>query len=192
MLWVDSKCFFQKTVFFLKFGEPLPISIDPFCFSIDRNFLIMLERVSVCFDRSKLFFNCSNSFQIVLIESLSVSIDRGCFSIDRNSWILFFKRSDCFFSKVSFSKLFNLFSLSDLAKAPPSIFCRFPPSFLQGFLSLKAGKSLLPFLLHFISCFHAFFMHYCGYFRHFLNIEVFDDSNMFWWNWLMGFCPRML
>ena len=39
------KCFelflnvFSKTVFFLKFSEPLPVSIDPFYFSINRNFL---------------------------------------------------------------------------------------------------------------------------------------------------------
>ena len=38
ILWVVSK-FFSKTVFFLKFSKPLPISIDPFYFSIDRNFL---------------------------------------------------------------------------------------------------------------------------------------------------------
>ena len=49
---------FSKTVFFLKFGEPLPISID-------RKFLNMFERVFVCFDRSKLIFDESNLFQIV-------------------------------------------------------------------------------------------------------------------------------
>ena len=103
---------FQKTVFFLKFSEPLPISIDPFCFSINRKFLKILERASIHFDRSKLIFNRSNFFQNVLIESLSVSIDRGCFSIDRNSWnMFFFKRSECLFQKN-----FNLSSLSDLAK----------------------------------------------------------------------------
>ena len=53
---------FQKTVFFLKFSEPLPISINPFYFLINRKFLNMLERASVCFDRSKLIFDQSNSF----------------------------------------------------------------------------------------------------------------------------------
>jgi len=48
---------FQKTVFFLRFSEPLPILIDPFYFSINRNFLNLLERASVCFDRSKLIFD---------------------------------------------------------------------------------------------------------------------------------------
>ena len=103
--------FFKNCVFFFpKFGEPLPISIDPFCFSIDRNFLIMLERVSVCFDRSKLFFNCSKYFQIVLIESLSVLIDRGCF-FDRSKLVkhvFFFKRSECLFQKVLFQKFSTL------------------------------------------------------------------------------------
>ena len=51
--------FFSKTVFFLKFGEPLPISIDPFYFSINRNCLNMFERASDCFDRSKLIFDRS-------------------------------------------------------------------------------------------------------------------------------------
>ena len=93
---------FQKTVFFLKFSKPLPISIDPFCFSINRNFLKILERASVRFDRSKLIFNRLNFFQNVLIESLSVSIDRGCFSIDRNSWNMFFlKGQNIFFKKIS-------------------------------------------------------------------------------------------
>ena len=39
MLWGVFWFFFFLTVFFLKFSEPLPISIDPFYFSIDRNFL---------------------------------------------------------------------------------------------------------------------------------------------------------
>ena len=103
--------FFTKTKFFLKFSEPLPISIDPFCFSINRNFLKMLERASVCFDWSKLIFDQSNSFQNVLLESLSVSIDRGYFSIDQNSWNMFFKKSDCPFQR-DFFKSFSTFPLS--------------------------------------------------------------------------------
>ena len=100
---------FQKTMFFLKFSEPLSISIDPFCFSINRKLLKILERASVCFDRSKLIFDRSNSFQNVLIESPSVSIDRGCFSIDRNSWKMFFKKVRMSFSKGTFSKKFQPF-----------------------------------------------------------------------------------
>ena len=101
--------FFQKNVFFLKFDEPLLISIDPFYFSIDRNFLNMLEKAYVCFDRSKLIFDRSNLFQIVFIESLSVSIDQGCFSIDQNSWNMFFLKGQIVFFKVTFSKVFQPF-----------------------------------------------------------------------------------
>ena len=32
---------FSKTVFFLKFSEPLPVSMDPFYFSINQNFFKM-------------------------------------------------------------------------------------------------------------------------------------------------------
>ena len=63
MLWVVSEIFFfffpKNYVFFLKFSEPLPISIDPFYFSIDRNFLNCFVKVFVCFVRSNLFFNRS-------------------------------------------------------------------------------------------------------------------------------------
>ena len=41
IIWVVPKCFFQKLCFFLKFSESLPISIDPFYFSINRNFFKM-------------------------------------------------------------------------------------------------------------------------------------------------------
>ena len=39
MVWVVPKCFFSKTMFFLKFSEPLLVLIDPFYFSINRIFL---------------------------------------------------------------------------------------------------------------------------------------------------------
>ena len=108
--------FFQKTVFFLKFSEPLPISIDPFYFSINRKFLNMFERASDCFDRSKLFFDQSNFFQIVLLKPLSVSIDQGWFSIDRNSWIMFFKSHIRLFQRHFFKTFQTFLSLSDLAR----------------------------------------------------------------------------
>ena len=89
MLWVVPKCVFLN-VFFLKFSEPLPVSIDPIYFSIHRIFF-------------KFFFN----------EPLSVSIDRNYFSINRNSWIRFFK-TQIWLVQITFSKLFkNFFSLFD-------------------------------------------------------------------------------
>ena len=101
------RIFFQKVVFFLKFSEPLPFSIDPFYFSINRNFLNMFERASDCFNRSKLIFDRSKIFQIVLLKSLSVSIDQGCFSIDQNLWIMFF-----FKSQIRLFQNFSNFPLS--------------------------------------------------------------------------------
>ena len=86
---------FQKTMFFLKFSEPLSISID-------QKFLNMFERASV-------YFNRSNSFQNLLIESLSVSIDRSYFSIDRNSWNMFFLKGQNVFFKRFFFKKFQPF-----------------------------------------------------------------------------------
>ena len=133
MPWVDSKCFFKKLCFFLKFSEPLPISIDPFCFSIDRK-LFKNVRESLCLFRS--------------IEAVFRSIEtrETCFLKGQN---VFFKR--CFFKKK-----FNLSSLSDLAKAPPKIFCRFPPEFLQGFC---LPRPVSPFCPSFCVLFHDF-MHF--------------------------------
>ena len=65
---------FQKIVFFLKFSEPLPISIDPFYFSIDRKFLNMFKRASVCFNRLKLIFDRSNSFQNFFTASFAATL----------------------------------------------------------------------------------------------------------------------
>ena len=50
---------FSKTVFFLNFSEPLPVSIDPIYFSINRNSFKLSKEASVCFDWSKLFFDQS-------------------------------------------------------------------------------------------------------------------------------------
>ena len=77
-----------KTVFFLKFSESLPISIDPFCFSIDRKFLNMFERASVYFERAKLFFDRSKLVKHVFLK---VRLD---------------------FSKALFQKRFSIFPLS--------------------------------------------------------------------------------
>ena len=170
----------KKTVFFFKFSEPLPISIDPFCFSTNRKFLNMLERASVYFDRSKLIFDRSKFFQNVLLKSLSVSINQGYFSIDRNSWNMFFKKVRLSFSNGLFQKFFNLSSLSDLAKAPPKIFCRFLPKILQGFC---LPSPVSPFCPTFCILFHDFMHFSCifiGYFRHFSYFGVVDDSNLFW------------
>ena len=157
--------FFKNCVFSSKFGEPLPISIDPFCFLIDRKFLNLIEKASVCFDRSKLIFNRSNLFQIVFIESLSVSI------FDRSKLVKHvFLKARLDFSKSLFQKVFQLFSLSNLAKGSTINFLSFSSKIFTRFLSLKAGKSLLPFFLHFISWFHAL-------------LWVFSALSIYWGFW---------
>ena len=154
MLWVKLTCF-SKIVFFLK------------------------NMVSLCLIRSvHSVFRLIEIFKIFKIwerESLSVSTDRGWFSTDRNSYIRFFKKAKLDFFKVTI-QTFSCFSLSPRwLKAPPFKFLSFSFKFFARFLSLEAGKSLLPFFFKFISCFHAFFMHSHGYFQH---LQTFWD---FWW-----------
>lgn len=103
---------FSKTVFFLKFSEPLPISIDPIYFSINRNLKFF-------------FFN----------EPLSVSIDWNCFSINRNSWIRFFKNSYLTCSNHFFKTFQNFFLSLRLGKAPQRFFVVFLQIFCKVFLS---------------------------------------------------------
>ena len=137
--------FFKNCVFPQKYGEPLPNLIGPFCFRPIEIFKIW-ER-----------------------ESLSVSTDRGWFSTDRNSWISFLFKKDRFgLFQSYFSNSSFLFSLSALALGSTIQFLLFSFKIFARFLSLEAGKSLLPFFFKFISWFHAFFMHYHGYFRTFI------------------------
>ena len=66
----------------------------------------------------------------------------------------FLKKSDWTFQRHLFKKFFKLSSLSNLAKAPPTFFCRFPLRFLQGFcLPRSVSPFALPFAFYFmISC----------------------------------------
>ena len=88
-------------------------------------------------------------------ESLSVSIDRNYFSINRISWISFFLNSVFNPFKTLFQKFFQLFSLSPTRQSKIIQFLSFSSESFARFSSPKAGKSILPFLLHFISCLHA-------------------------------------
>ena len=98
--------------------------------------------------------------------------------INRNSWIRFFKNW-VWLVQTHFSKVFSNFSFSlRLGKGFFSIFCRFPPIFLQGF---PLSKPVSPFYPSFCIYFHVFmhkFMHYFG---------VFDVLSQIFWNWSMGF-----
>ena len=131
-------------------------------------FKIWKEGVSVCFDRSRMIFDRSK-----LVNQ-------------------FFKKDKFGLFQRYFSNSSFLFSLSALALGSTIQFLSFSFKIFARFLSLEAGKSLLPFFFKFISWFHAFFMHYHGYFRNFHHIGVFDDSNLFLWYWSMGFCAMML
>ena len=111
----------------------------------------MREGVSVCFDWSRLIFNRSKLVNQVFQKGII-----GLFQT--------------YFSNSSF-----LFSLCVLALCSTIQFLSFSFKIFARFLSLEAGKSLLPFFFKFISWFHAFFMHYHGYFRHFQTYWG------FWW-----------
>ena len=111
----------------------------------------MREGVSICFDRSRIIFDWSKLVNQVFLKS----------------------RIGLFQSHFSNSSL--LFSLSALALGFTIQFLSFSFNIFARFLSLEAGKSLLPFFFKFISLFHAFFMHYHGYFRHFQTYWG------FWW-----------
>ena len=83
------------------------------------------------------------------------SIDRTYFSINRTSWIKFFKNSVLTCSNI-FSKLFyTFFSHSPTRQGSTKIFLLFSSKILTKFLSPYAGMSILPFLLHCFSLFHA-------------------------------------
>ena len=92
----------------------------------------MREGVSVCFDQSRMIFD-----RLKLVNQV--------FKKDRFG---LFQR---YFSNSSF-----LFSLSALALGSTIQFLSFSFKIFARFLSLEAGKSLLPFFFKFISWFHAF------------------------------------
>ena len=88
-------------------------------------------------------------------KPLPGSIDRTCFSINRTSWIKFFLNTVFDSFKTLFQKFFQLFSLSPTRQSKIFHFLSFSSKSIARFSSPKVGKSILPFLLHFISWFHA-------------------------------------
>ena len=90
--------------------------------------------------------------------------------------------------QTTFQKFFSNFSsLSDLARQH-KIFLSFSTSIFARFSSFKAGMTILSLLLFLFSCFHAF----KGYFRTSLNLGIFVDSRLFFWNWSLGFVGILL
>ena len=103
---------------------------------------LMLDQSNVIFNRSNLFFDLSKIVQRVF-KNLSFS-----------HVLHYFK---------TFQKLFG--SLSSTNPPQPNFF-RFLPIFSQRFLSLRIGKTILPFLFWFNLIFHAF----KGKFRTYRNL----------------------
>ena len=156
--------FFPKTVFFLKFSEPLLVSIDPFYFSINRNFY-KIVLMSLCLFR--------------LIETVFRSFET------RESGFL---KTQIWLVQTTFSN-FHLSLL--LGKAPLRFFVIFGQSFCKVFLSLsRYVHCTLSF--SFIFCFTCIFSCIEGLFSDLAYFGIFDDPNRILWNWTLGFCSRML
>ena len=159
MLWLIQSVFRSIEIVLKFLRKPLSASIDPNWFSIYQNFFEIILKF--------------------LKKPLSVSINR-------KSWIrfFFFLNQSLTDSNLLFKKVFKLFSLSELDKASPQTFFRFPLDFLQGFPLYKPVSPLCP---SFCFLFHVF-MHFIGYFRHFSNWDFCWFKPLFL-KLIIGFCP---
>ena len=128
MLW---EVFSKIRLLFLKrcFSR---FSIDPNCFSINRNFFKNFRWASVCFDWLKHSFDQSNIMNQV------------------------FKKQILTFSKTLFQKFSKLFSLSPIRTWLHLIFLLFFIILFARSLSPSTGKTLLPFFLLLFSHFMHF------------------------------------
>ena len=110
-------------------------------------FFYNFDRSSLFFDQSKLQFKISVSLCLFrLIETVFRSIEYRESSFLKSVFDSF---------KTFFQKFFQLFSLSPTRQSKIFHFLSFSSKSFASFSSPKAGKSILPFLLHFISCLHA-------------------------------------
>ena len=107
--------FFKNCVFPEKYGEPLPNSIVPFCFSTDRNF--KFKRGSLC-----LFRPIEDDFRPIETRESAF--------LKRQIW--------------TFSKFFSSFSLRVGSRLHHSNFCRFPSRFFQGFCPWRPVSPFCP------------------------------------------------
>ena len=128
------------------------------CFEERLHQILLIFKISFFFLQFRSIKSVFRSIKIAIknfSESLSVSIDWNYFSINRISWISFFLNSVFNPFKTLFQKFFQLFSLSPTRQSKIIQFLSFSSESFARFSSPKAGKSILPFLLHFISCLHA-------------------------------------
>ena len=123
--------FMQKLDCFFQNYDFFGISIDRGCFSINQNLFKIFGWASVCFNWSNLRF-----------RSIENHVGR-------------FLKPDFQMGQTLFQKVFSLFSLHATQSRKIFIFLSFSICLFARFSSLQARKFILPFLLHFISCFHA-------------------------------------
>ena len=152
------------------------------------------------FDQSNLLLNRSKMqlkfwFELDRFDRCSIasgSIECNFWSIESNFRSIenrmgSFLKPLAFHVFKHFFKLSRLFlSLLDRSKNQSSIFV-VSLKFFARFLPSKAGKTFLPLLFHLFSC----FMHF-GKISNLRKIGVFVDFNLFFQNWSLGFCYRML
>ena len=118
-------------------------------FSKINFFFYNFDQSSLFFDQSKLRLKISVSLCLFrLIEIVFGSIEyRESGFLKFSVWLV----------QNTFSKVFfQLFFLSPTRQSKIIQFLSFSSENFARFSSPKAGKSILPFLLHFISCLHAF------------------------------------
>ena len=132
---------FFKKLFFPEF-RPIKIMIKNFCESLSVSIGARLV-----LDQSKHFRPIESVFQ--LIENRVEN----------------FLKTDFHVFKLTFSKVFNFFSLYRTRSRLQSTFLSFSSILFARFFSPKAGKTFLPFLLHLFSLFMHQIMHYLGNFK---------------------------
>ena len=194
-IWVQYKCFWKAFHLILIHSIHKILCFEEFLHKIDLFFKNLI------FPNFWLIKSVSRPIKItikilvwiylvwLLLDQSNVIFDRSnLISIIRKSFKEFFKNINisrvCHYSNIF--KKFSL-SLSSIDQGSKQNFLSFSLKFLQGFFTSKAGKTFLPLLFHLFSC----FMHF-GKISNLRKIGVFVDFNLFFQNWSLGFCYRML
>ena len=119
------------------------------------HFIYIFQCLEEFLHKTGLFFNQSKFIQNFLVSHYlfqSIEID---FRSVKNHELGFLKTEFDLF-KLTFQKFFKLFFLSLTWQRLFLKFISFSTDLFACFSSLQASKSILPFLLHLFSCFHAF------------------------------------
>ena len=129
--------------FSMLWGEVASNSVDFQKFIFFYNF----DRSSLFFDQSKLQLKISVSLCLFRLIETVFRLIEYCESgfLKSNVWPV----------QNTFQKFFQLFSLSRTRQSKIIQFLSFSSESFARFSSPKAGTSILPFFLHFISCLHA-------------------------------------